>query len=112
MVVRVTAAPITLAAALSSGQIEQGGKLEVPVTVTRLYGFAGNVDVNLVNADGSGIKAAELKIPAGQTQGTLVLQASKDARVGDVSANIEARLSFQGPSSLRQPLQIRVVKKS
>jgi hypothetical protein len=111
IVLRITPAPITVQFAASPGEIEQGGKLEVPVMINRMYGFNGQVDLQIAGGSPAGIKVSNLSIPANQNQGKLVLEANKDAAAGERKLNVEARMNFNGQINVRQEVVIRVVPK-
>ncbi len=100
--IKVAEAPIAFAAAQPNAAIKQGAKLEVPVTVNRLFGYAEPIAVELVPPGNvSGISAAALNIPNGQGQGKLVLQAAANATPGAHTFTVRATARPGG-----QPLPI------
>ncbi len=113
IVLKVTAAPITLAATAAS-QVEQGAKVEYSVTVTRLYGFVDPVEVNLVLPAGvSGLNAAKLVIPKDQTQGKLVIEAAANATPGDHKLTLQAALKLNTQDlKVDQPVTLKVSAKA
>jgi len=81
--IKVAEAPIAFAAPQPAATIKQGANLEVPVTVNRLFGYAEPITVELVPPGGvSGVSAAAVTIPAGQTQSKLMIQAAAGATAG------------------------------
>jgi hypothetical protein len=93
---KITAAPITVAA-MPPAAVKQGATLEIPVTITRLYGYADPVQLKTKVPDGvKGLTVAEVAIPAGQTQVKLVVQAAADAAPGPVSLEVQAISKFNG----------------
>jgi hypothetical protein len=94
--VRITESPITLDVPASVA-IRRGAKVEVPVTIARLYGFSEPVKVSLVLPGGtSGIGAGEASIAAGETKGTIVLEAAADAAPGRRAVSVRAALKWNG----------------
>jgi hypothetical protein len=93
---KITAAPITMSA-MPAATVKQGAAVEVPVTVARLYGFADAVQIKIkLPAGVKDLKVAEVAIPAGQTQGKLVIEAGKEATPGKHAINVQAVSKFNG----------------
>ena len=111
IVLKITPAPITVQFTASPGEIEQGGKLEVPIAVNRMYGFKGQVDFQIAGDKPAGVKVSNMSVAGDQSQGKLVLEADKNAAPGERKLNVEARLNFNGQISVRQEVVIRVVPK-
>ncbi len=64
--------------------IKIGKQAEIRVRVDRLFGYDGEFKVQLVLPPNTqGISAAEVTIPAGQTEGVLVVKAADDAKPGN-----------------------------
>ncbi|HEX3725396.1 MAG TPA: PPC domain-containing protein, partial [Pirellulales bacterium] len=94
---KVTSAPITLNAIPSGSAIKQGGSLELPVTINRLYSYADAVQIKAkLPAEAKGLKIADLSIAAGQSEAKLVVQAAADAAPGTYSINIQAVSKYNG----------------
>jgi hypothetical protein len=92
---KISPAPITLAAARSSLPLRQGGKIEIRVTITRLYGYADPVELNLVlPAEIKGLSAPKVAIPKNQTESTLVIDAAPDATLGEHKLTLNASLKL------------------
>lgn len=108
--VKVTPAPITLATTMLNAQLAPGGKLEIPVKLTRLYGFADAVDVNLVlPKEAKGLASAKLTIPKDQSQGNLVLTAAADSTLGDQKLVIQAALKLNNQEiKVDQALPVKI----
>jgi hypothetical protein len=76
-------APFTLAVAPNNPSVQQGGTVQVKVTLTR-NNFAGEVTLSLINLP-KGVTAEEIKIAGDQKEATLTLTAADDAEVGNKS---------------------------
>mgnify|MGYP001244675882 CR=1 FL=1 len=93
---RITAAPITMSA-MPPGAVKAGATLEVPVTITRLYGYADAVQLKVqVPEAAKGLKVAEVTIPAGQSAGKIVVEAAADAAAGAHALVVQAVSKFNG----------------
>ena len=110
IVVKVTPAPITLAAPAEAAKIKQGEKLEVPLTITRLYGYKDPVEVEAVVPQGvANIKIAKVTIPADQTAGKLTFEAAANATAGNHTFTLRATAKFNGQNlPVDQPLPVMV----
>ncbi|MCH8922718.1 MAG: PPC domain-containing protein [Planctomycetes bacterium] len=94
--VKIAPSPITLAAS-PAGTVKQGAKLEVPVNINRLFGFAEAVQISAKPASGvSGVSVKKATIAKGQNAGKLELTASAKATPGEHELVIEASLSLNG----------------
>ena len=73
-------APATLAvAAPNNGAIKRGDKIEVKVTVARVNGYMGPIELTLPLPPGVvGLTAAPVTIPADKNEGVLVIQAAAE----------------------------------
>lgn len=94
--IKVTPAPITLVIAAAPA-LKQGDKLELPITINRLYGFTNQVQIN-VSAPGGvgGLSIPQLVIPDNQTQGKLMISAAENATPGSHELKVQANLQFNG----------------
>jgi hypothetical protein len=93
---KIAAAPIELSVASPTAPIPVG-KAGIQVTIRRLFGFAGPVDVELVVPKGTkGISAAKATIPTGQLQAVLVLDSSPEAIPGNCELIARASAKFNG----------------
>ena len=92
---KITPAPITLSATQPAGPLEQGKKIEIPVSINRLYNYADPVELTLELPKAvSGLSAAKITIPKDQSEGRLVIEAAGDATPGDHKLNLQAALKF------------------
>jgi hypothetical protein len=93
---KVTAAPIKLAP-IEPRAIKQGTSLEIPVAVTRLYGFADAVQLKVkLPENAKGLTAADVAIAAGAAEGKLVVQAAADAQPAAYTLELQAISKFNG----------------
>lgn len=113
MVVTVKPGMATLAvAAPNNGALKRGEKLEVKVTVARINGFKGPVELTLPLPPGVvGLSAAPVVVPEDKNEGVLVIQAAADATEGAL-ANlvVHATGEFNGKAAVDQPLAITISK--
>ncbi len=107
---KVAATPISLTVNPPSGPSKPGEKVDVPVTIARLYGFADSVTVGLADANAApGVHINEVSISSGQTQGKLAVQLDPKVTLGDHPLTIRARLNFNGqPSQTEQSITLKV----
>jgi len=103
----------TLAVApAGGGNVKKGATVEVKVTVTRMNGFTGPVNVNLALPPGvTGLSAPQVTVPEGMNEATLVVTAADDAPEGAV-ANLFVRgtADWNGPASADGAVGITVAK--
>jgi hypothetical protein len=110
---KVTPAPVTMTAAAPATPLQPGGKLDVPVTITRLYGFADAVELTVTPPQGvAGISAAKVSVPADKTQATVTIEAAADMKPGDHALTLTVSLKQNNrPVTLAQPLAVKVAPK-
>ncbi len=110
IVVKIAASPITIGPPASPTVVKQMQKVELPITINRLYGFTEAVELTLQPTPGViGIKAAPLTIAKDQTVGILLLEADGKAPLGDLNVIVKAKLNFNGQSlTADQPLAIKI----
>jgi hypothetical protein len=112
--IKITPAPITVAVPAPGAALKQGDKLEVPVTINRLYGFDNQVQFNVQLPGGvGGLSIPQLTIPQNQNQGTLVINAGSDATPGKHDLRLQANLQFNNQNvQLIETMPITIEKKS
>lgn len=91
---RITAAPIKISVAAPPAALQPGGKVELPVTITRLYGYVDPIEIT-VKVPG-GLKAQGLTVPKDQSVTTVVLEAEASATPGKHNVTIEATAKLNG----------------
>lgn len=95
----------TLALGLASVWVPQNGQAVVPFTVTR-NGVSGALTVHTIGLP-TGVTAADVAVPDGQTTGSVTLAASASATLGGTStANVQ--LFDQTQQEAQQPLVVSV----
>src|SRR5262249_14653329 len=78
---KITSAPITIAIAPPTTAVKQGATVELPTTISRLYGFADVVPLRAkIASDAKGLKVGEASLPTGQNQAKLSIEAAKDMK--------------------------------
>ena len=93
---KVTPAPITLNQT-PPGTVQQGSKLELPVSITRLYGYADPVQLKItVPADAKGLKVAAATIAKDATDVKLAIEVAADAAPGTFTLSVQATSKFNG----------------
>ncbi len=93
--VRLVASPIQLAVVDAPAPIPQGQKIEIPLTVARLYGFDSPVEVTLEPPQGvAGLTVNKVTIPKEQTAGKFEVMAASNATVGDHVVTVRAKSQF------------------
>ncbi|HVX09679.1 MAG TPA: hypothetical protein VHC22_00620 [Pirellulales bacterium] len=92
---KVTPAPITIAVAGANATLKQGAKLELPITINRLYDFTNPVQFNVQFPGGvGGLNIPQLTIQSGQNQGNLSITAADNATPGRHELRLLANLQF------------------
>ena len=93
--VRIAASPMKLAAATPGSPLKQGAKIELPVTLEKLYGFDDQVVVSFEPPKGvSGLSVKAVTLPKGQTQGKFEIVANDKATPGDHTFTLRAKAKF------------------
>lgn len=93
--IKITPAPITIAVPAPAAALKQGAKLELPVTINRLYGFTNPVQFNVqLPGGGGGLSFPQLTIPENQNQGVLIITAANNATPGKHELRLQANLQF------------------
>jgi hypothetical protein len=92
---------------------EPGGRVEIPVSLKRLYEFEDAVELTLVAPkEVVGLNAVKVTIPKDQTEAKLVLEASRDATPGENKLTLQAKLKFNNQDlQWDQPIRLKVAAK-
>ena len=108
--IKITPAPVRLAPPKAAAPLAQGQKMEVPLAITRLYGFKDQVRVQVVLPAGvSGVTIPAVAVAAGQTAGKLQVAAASTATAGVHQLTVRATMSLNGQNlTVDQPLQLTV----
>jgi hypothetical protein len=108
--VKVTPAPITFSLATESASLTPGAKAEIPVKITRLYGFSDPVNLSLIlPKELGGLKAAAATIEKEKTEANLVLEAAGDVKPGQHRCTLQASLKLNNQDlKVEQPLALQI----
>jgi len=109
---KITAAPVTITVAAPAAALKQGAKLELPVTINRLYNFGDAVLVRVQVPGGvGGLNIPQISIAAGAGQGNLAIEAGAGATPGTHTLLVQAVPKFNGQDLVvEQPIQLVVEK--
>jgi hypothetical protein len=93
----ITPAPIELQLATMSISVKSGGKVEVPLTIKRLYGFSGPAQVQFLGAYTiTGVNSPPVTVAATAAEGRLVIEASPGAASGSYTSSVQAIVNYNG----------------
>ncbi|MCA9119213.1 MAG: hypothetical protein H6822_22670 [Planctomycetaceae bacterium] len=94
---RIVETPLKLTANAPAEPLKQGDKLELPVSIGRMYGFAEPTDVTLELPKGvAGVTISKLTIAKDQQNGKFEVTANKDATPGEHAVTVRAKAKFNG----------------
>lgn len=107
---RIAPAPVTLSVDKPARPMTPGRKLEIPVRITRLYDYNGQVSLSLVVPPGAkGITAPKTTIPAGKTEANLIAAADSAAVAGRHDLLLRASLSLNNQNlSVDEPVTLEI----
>ncbi len=110
--IKVTPAPVTLALAQPSLTVKQGEKVEVPISINRLYGFAEAVTVSAPAPSGvSGLSIPNATIKKGENATKLTINAAATATDGQHTLTVRASMKLNNQDlRIEQPLTLNVQK--
>jgi hypothetical protein len=95
--IRVADYPVKLKLAAEQFNVKQGEKVEVPISIERLYEFNQQVNVQAVQPQGvSGLQINNASIPNGTADGKIMITAQPNATVGNHVINLRVTLNFNG----------------
>lgn len=95
--IKIAEFPVTLAGLPETATVKQGAMLELPVNLTRLYGFDQPVNFQVILPGGvGGIGVQNLQLPNGQPDGKLVLNAQANATPGTHSVTVRTQMNWNG----------------
>jgi hypothetical protein len=94
---RIVGTPLKLTAAAPANALKQGEKLELPVSIERLYGFAEDAEITLEVPNGvAGLTITKVAIAKDAKDGKFEVAAAKDATPGDHAVTVRAKAKFNG----------------
>jgi hypothetical protein len=107
----VTASPITLAP-LTTALLEAGAKVESPIELTRLYGFADAVDLAIVAPNVKGV-SGKVTLAKDQSKTKLMIQSDAATPAGEYAVKLEAKVKVGGQTiTVEQPLAVKVAARA
>lgn len=109
--VRVVRCPLDINFNSAIGPIKAGETFELPIDITRKFGFDDKVTFNLVTEQGqNALNGKQFDLNKGQSQGKLEITVRKDAEPGTYQAQLRASLRFNKPQITEQyPIEIKVL---
>ncbi len=106
----VAASPIKIGP-LSAVSIEAGAKAELPIEITRLYGFADSVELTVIAPAVKGI-AGKSTLAKDKMKENLAIQSDPATPAGEYVIKLEAKVKLNGQAiTVEQPLTIKVTEK-
>ncbi len=95
--IKIAEFPITFEGPPAQATVKQGASLELPVKVTRLYGFDQPVNVQVVLPGGvGGIGVQNIQVAQGQADGKLTFAAQPNATVGTHNVTVRVQMNWNG----------------
>jgi len=106
----VAPAPITLSAPAPVA-VEAGSKVEVPVRVTRMYGYGDPIELALVAPSVKGV-GGKATVAKDQSEAKLLVQTDAATPPGDHTIKLEAKLKLSTQTiTVEQPVTLKVTAK-
>jgi Bacterial pre-peptidase C-terminal domain len=107
---KITPAPFELRLASANFSVKPGAKVELPLSIKRLYGFADPVQVQFLGVHAiTGINSPPVAIPPGQSDGRLVIEALGNAPPGTYTSSVQASAAYNGQTlTVRQDLTLTI----
>ena len=110
--VLIAPAPFALAP-VAPAQLEAGGKVEIPVNLTRLFGYADPVEVSLAPQTIKGLTAAKLTVAKDQSQAKLVLEGAATLPAGEHPLRLQASVKINNQTLVaEQPFTLKTAAKA
>ena len=111
---RIVDTPLKLSVTEPKEAVQQGGQVEIPLGLERLFGFADKVDVSIdVPKSVKGLKAAKLSLDKDTAAGTLQISVQNDATVGDHTVKVRVQAKFNKIDvKVEQSVVLKVAAKS
>ncbi len=107
---KIAPSPIELALSSPAMSMKRSSKAEIPIKITRLYGYKDPVEISLLVPDSvKGLSAQKVTIPADQTEAKLVLETSTDVPLNEQKFNVQALAKLNGHDlKTEQPFTLTV----
>ena len=112
LTIKVVEFPFQVDALADAVSVKQGEKLEVPIKVSRQYGFTGAINVQTQPPGGvGGLNIQNINIPDNQTDLKFVIDAAANATVGEHACTVRLSMNFNGAAlTMERPLKLTVVE--
>ncbi len=112
LTIKVTEFPIQVETMAETLTIKQGEKIEVPIKLTRLYDFNGNVSVQTQLPGGvGGLGFQSINIAADKPDGKFEINAQANATVGEHECKVRLQMNFNGQNlTIERLLKLTVVE--
>ena len=112
LTIKVVEFPFKVDALADAVSVKQGEKLEVPIKVSRQYGFTGAINIQHQLAGGvNGLGVQNVNIPDNQTDFKFEVNAQPTATVGEHLCTTRLIINFNGTAlTMERPLKITVVE--
>ena len=109
---KITPAPITLAATAPAAALKQGEMVEVPIKITRLYEYANPVAISAVLPGGvGGLNIPNATIAQGQVDSKLVISAAANATPGMHELIVRATVNLNNQNLIvDQPIKLEIAE--
>lgn len=106
----IASAPFEFRLASTKVSLKPGAKVEVPLSIRRLYGFAGPVQAQFLGVFSiAGINAPPVTLSAAQTDGRLVIEAFSNVAPGNYATSVQATATFNGQNlSVKQDITLTI----
>jgi len=110
--IKIAEFPIEIESLATELTAKQGEKLEVPLKVTRLYGFAASVRIQgKVPSGVSGISPQTITLAADKQDAMFGINVQENATVGTHDCTVSLQMSFNGQSlTMERPLRLTVTE--
>ncbi|MBI1901904.1 MAG: pre-peptidase C-terminal domain-containing protein [Planctomycetia bacterium] len=108
--IKITEAPITLAAPQAPGALKQGQKIEVPIAIARLYSYAEQVQIEVQVPSGvQGLKVTNVNVEKDKNEAKVTIEAAANATQGTHALTVRATARFNNQNlQVTQPLSLKV----
>ena len=111
IIVKVVPAPIELVPIAAPAPLKAGEKIEIKVSIKRLFGFNEPVTVSLaVAGNPKGVTIPNVTIAKDLSEATIVINADAKSAAGDFTGTVEASLKLNGTDlKVATPLALKVI---
>jgi hypothetical protein len=112
LTMKITPAPFELRVAPATLSLKPGARVEVPLTIQRLYGFADAVQVQFLVGNVPGMSGPPISIAAGKVDGRLLIEVPGNASPGTYPVTLHATAAYCGQSlTVKRKLTLTIERK-